>query len=1525
MNQQLSQHVECLKMGLLSLPATGDNGFEGLIGVALHEITGVPFRLAASGSQFGIDGNAVYEGDSICFEGKRYDGRVPRTEVLSKIADLLISNNEIDIWVLGATSQIRTQIADAARELGAKIGVLVLILDWSQIDLPPFSVVLAMGGARIQEFLKSNISDKKVLREALAALEAVKKSPDFAHHADRIQAQCNEPAMGSPLAQRANSDWLSDAFSSRNRAKIKFGQPLSPGGTGTANVRERNTLTDKLQPFFTTASDNTVVCILGGEGNGKSWVVAQSWLALMHKPLMILMSPDGFAEELGQNDVVDILIDKLIKQTGDDFIVSTKDRWRRKFKQWRGHPSTDSPRLIVVIDGINQRPKADWARIIESVGDELSQLGGRLIVTVRAPYFRDRIKGRLSVPFIEISIPEWTGSERDEILADHGIKSSELHHAIAATLLNPRLLGIALELLDKADISTFEELSISRLLFEHMRMSERDAITPKPAHQFARQLQTHAQEIMTRVNANQQDDLNIFELDIEAVADGRFYQAVEGDPTRCTLVDDGLTLALGFSVIDRLRIAQRNGRNIDAELDVVIDPIATLDDTAGVILAALTVTVAHENYNLEVAASLIKGFAALQNPSQAQFPVFASLAKSQPQGFMVAAQTLSLATDYQPNFDWIQSALIVAGGNNRAWKEMTDKVHTWLSVHSLSPERRTFSHPSRDPQEKVQEELENNRKKIESKLQALTLAEREILGSLPLEEGDLSSLSRLALLLLAGKPLAPFARSLLNWSFSNALNSDHLAPYKDFSHLVSLNRIDWLQTRDVLLEVSASLHEPGVSTTGKWTLVNILRATGLSDDDKEAQLMVEELTKDRPHFAGWSLIEKYCAADPCNPASEQPENVTHTAKQYAAIDVSKLCHSMNQSTDDNFFDMARPGIARFKSEIAVAKHKEFAADVLSRAGFSLRQGLFELHEHNSLLTINDARELIRNRDKTKAASPVDGLSDQDAWLISQYQLLLAFPFLSAWEQAETLLTTEEDENILNDLIALAKPLSASDFDILLGIACSEDNERKKYFLLLLAKCTPVRLSRSARTHISALFRSESQRVREQVLSVIAQSGDGELLGQVAVSDWKASDIETENDFEAWYGSVALLEAAAKGLIAHDQVLDRISESLYSLAATMLDADAVRDIARRIDASINQVIELDDDLVAPEIELQVNSPISFEPSTFSVREQPPETKDFMENMRRLSESNDAFEQRQRLNHDAFLEFKAKLTQAKARIILDHMSLEGFTTVVAADEELAVHWHGLFMMVADSKLPAVHNLVLLLAHALGEKKPGKAEELFWRVKDSKPLVQFISGRAGVQLDAMSTWAGVRSPVLDDQRLARLDRVGTDHDLSIEVLAALLNDKQELLNDYVEGKLSKEEPSEISWGIMVAGFSDQSEFNDEILKRYEGSAGLVGSALKAAKYAYERNAWAQHWFEKMCHEDENSDFWCDAVLFLKIVDGRFDVWCSDYAQTGHPIQLFGPSIYSKLNNRLTRWENHRNKKLFGLDAPASIFLAE
>lgn len=1520
MNQLLCDHLEKLKSALLSLSATGTTGFEGLIGTALTEICGVPFRLASSGSQFGIDGKPAYDGDALCFEGKRYDKSIPRAEVLSKIAEFSITDSAADIWILGSTTQVGSQLADSARALGRKSGISVLILDWSGIGLPPLSVALAMGAQPVQDFLVRNLHDNTMAQDALAALTAIVNSDEYAAHESRIRSECDTSSVGLPQAKKGNGKWLLDAFSNSTQARMKLGQPLSPGEANQYTLPRRD-LIERINAAIMGPPEESVIVVLGDEGHGKSWAVAQSWLSLPHKPLTVILSPEEFEESSRIEAITDLLITTIINQTGDEPSSTTRKRWERLFKQWQGQQVTERPRIIVLIDGINQRPNNDWARIVERIVHFLHHLGGRLIVTVRSSFFQSQIKNRLFSRRIEIIIPEWSAGERDEILARHGMKALDLHSAVANSMRNPRLLGLAVELFDKAAITHFEELTVSRLLFEHLRMTERDAATPQSAFEFALTLQEHAQTILSRVEKKQKDDLTIFKGRVAAVADGRFFHAVDGDPTSYSLKDDGLTLALGFAVVDKLRIGHRNAHNLDEKLNALLEPIAALDDTADVILAALTVTIVADDLHPDITNTLVKGFCTLQNPNDALFPAFSGLVKSHPRDFMAAARMLCLSGGHHANFDWVEGALIVAGKDPRAWPAMIDEVKSWLSTYSVSPARGCFKSFPHDSLEKVKEEQERNREKIQKKLNALSPSEQAILKRLEKADGNLSRLSRLGLILLAGHELFPFANSLLNWAFSNALNSDHAAPYNDFFNLIRLNKVDWAQARAALLEASSELRKPGVSSTGKWSLVNILRGTGHPADWEEMLALVTELTKDRAPFPAWNRLKDLCDTDPCDPLSETPKNLSLTVTKYSAIDVGTLRNGRGQSSEDLFFSEGRPAMARFALEAAVGKHKEFIADVVGRKDPALSQGLLEVHDHNALLAVDIAIAFLRKRNETIANCITPGIKDQNAWASSQYSLLVAFPLLNARKQTELLLADNSDENVMLSIMEVAKPLNERELEDFLERTCREGAEWQQYMLLALAKYTSAPLSPPSQNSIAKLYQSASPRVRAYALAIISQSGERELLEQVSKSAWTAAG--TEDDVEKWYGSRALLKAASSGLIEHYEALERIAPDHYGLAAVILNADVVRNIGYRLDESIRHVLNVESDLTAMDIELRISPPGPHEPPLYTLNERTDEKTDIKERVRQISFSRELWDQRQKRLREAFQSFRASLSQAKALIVLDNINSKHFETIIEVNPELGNKWYTLFMSIPKAKRPIIHNLAILLAHAFRKDHPAKAKSLYQLVKDIEPMVSFTIGRARVPFEGMTIWMGSGIPMLDEQRFLRLDGAATDYDLAQEVLTALLNDQHELIRTYVDAKIESEEPADIARGIMVAGFSDKSEFNDEILARYQGSYGLPGSAQKAAQYAYERNTWARHWFDQMFKASDNAEFWRYSVLFTKIVDGRVDVWEEEYKFPGSPFKLFFPSIIHRIDNRLRRWETQRKKTLFGEEAPAPIFL--
>ena len=1510
-----SSHVEALKTSLLRLSPTGSDGFEGLMATVLTDITGIPFRVAASGSQFGSDGNAASEDDGVYFECKRYKDTIPRSEILSKIADLSIRSTSVEAWFLCATSGVSAQLARDVQELGRQVGIATFILDWTDA-IPPLAVALAMSSSTPRYLSASDAS-----RSAENALAAIRADDGFDARAEQLRRSLREPLVGTEAARQANADWLKAAFASRVRATRAFGEPLSPLDDANGTARLRADLLARVEPFLTGGATSRILCVLGGEGAGKSWLVAHCWSRVDRAPLMVVLSPRDCQAVAGPDDCESLLASKLPAQTGGPVNDAVVAGWRRKLTRWRDDSRPDHPRLIVVIDGVNQRPQTDWARVIDAFGDALNRIGGRLVLTARTTYYETRLQPRLMVPVEELSVPEWTATERDEILAGNGIDHAVLHRgedahaAVGRSLLNPRLLGIAVRLLKGKTVEHIEELSVNHLLFEHLRTREQESRIPEPAHECVRRLRTHAEAVLSRHQKGLIDDVTVFDAeDVQSVADGRYFVPVDGDPTRYALQDDGLVLALGFVVIDRLRTAWRNNRDLAAELDAAIDPIAALDQTAAVLTATLTCACLDDSQSDEIAVALLRAFAELQNPNHEDLETFKSFARTRSMAFLEAARHLCLTGWEQPNVDWIEAALVSSKTHPEAWRNIQTAVCTWLGCYSLSAKPAMGSRPELSVEKRTKRTT-----KIDKNLQSLSRAEKGLLESMEETDGDVGALSRLAFTLMAGRPISPFAKAIVQWCLANLINQYQHWPDDRFEHVVRLNRIDWAAARGALLKEGAIFRKAGASNTGTWALIVLLRATGDPDDASEAEELTAKVSDFKPR--SWRLVEEYCSSDPCDPSASKPTNVASTAEKYETIDVSLLYGGPYRSGDDLFFESARPGVVRFETGVAVKKHREFTNDVLQRQGVFLKRGLFLLRPHSALLTTEMAAALAN--EGGDSLQVIGDLPERDRWVVSQERLLLAFPKLSGEEQLKAMLGTTAGDDVLRPLLEVMKPVNEAVFDQYFLKACVENDARRQYFLLVFASGSGTRISQRSRERMASLVTAESALLRMIVFERILHLRDEKLMRLVVDGGWRADKVKERNSYENAYGSAILVEGAARKWISVGEALARMSPAHYGWAASRLGAAAARTIATTVDGSIRAAIGIRVERTLPYVEHRCRHEDQPEPFPYRLAEREIESNDVAKLLKRDTESDEAFDEWQKRRQETFDAFRRMLDDASAGIVIDDITREEFDKIVNADSDAAGRWFSLFLDLNESARRSVHNLVLMLAYALRGRCPERAVALLRSVSRENPLIRFTEGRARVPLDAMVGWSAAGSVVGREWCHERLDSARNDHELATEVLAALLNREESVLRAFVRERLNKGEPEGIARALLVAGFSGQEDLNKEVLGRYRDAKGFIGDAYKAAKYAHDRDEWARHWFERMCNADSPTEFWRYSVLFTKIVDGRFMVWSSEYERRGEPMALFASSIDDEVDRRIEKWRKHREKTLFGAKKPPDVFL--
>lgn len=1534
----LSMALEDLRAALLALKPAGPGGFEGLLATVLGKISGQDFRLAKSGLQNGKDGATFASEDNyISFEGKLYNTKINDNEILTKITRLIGSGAPPDLWVLGATVEVSTQLLDPMQVAAARNGIGTLVLDWpSSSTVPPLAAACAIANEETCAFLRHNVNDAAA-KKAEAALAKIRQAKAFRPSADSLVRAIQEPSLGLANAKTANARWLESALADRSRAKATFGQVLAPNAAGPLPLRQRPALVQQVHQHLMTAPSRKIVALVGGEGRGKSWLLAQSWLELADRPLLAVIPATDLKPVAAYGSLTPFLISKLIQQTDESDEEISRKRWERRIMQWKEQAQEASPRFILCVDGLNQQPGFDWPRWLDAAAAVVEQLGGALIITARESYFNERIRSAVHAKIATVRVPEWTETDLREILSAKGIDARKIKPAVLTRLRNPRILGIAFELLDKVEVLDFNELSVERLLFEHIRAGVRDGNAAEPPDQFSKRLAQHAQAILERVKHQQREDQLIFDradgqgghtlsADLLAVTAEHFFQPLPEDHTLYTLADDGLSLALGLSIIKALQKAERNERDVADALDELIEPIAALDRTADAVFSGVMASSIDEQCSLAIRRALICGFLRLQNIDAQNYPAFVAIARNATDAAMWALFDLSTTTSrYAANKDWLSAALRECRHKPECCSVITAHVSDWLRSYSLDPKIGLMSTSGHDNADNIAKDIAKRTQVLAQKMARLSAAERQFLENNMLERKDYDP-SRLwedAFEMLAGMPLAGFAEQLVACSFSLALNSSLRAPYDEYLALIRFNRRDWEETRRRLLEASDFLAQNDTSHTGQWALVAILRGTSTVEDAKREEQLVEELTKDREKFGSWRLVEKYCTADPCDPASTKPDNIDATAKRYGEVNVDEISRQRFMGADDHFVRDALPGLARFAPELAIESWRKIARSIVAREAPELMLGVTSLERHCAMLDSEAVCKLIEIANTLSSPRDLESKDSRDNWIAAQYAIQIAFPHLDGNAQLDILVGLPSHGPPLLKLSEVFKSATPEKLEHALDKAIQSGEHSRALSALLFARRSSTNLTPRSRTLIGQFAEHERSAVRAEAMDIIAHLKDADLIEGVVTTGWNAILLDPrENHFEIWYGSLVIIQAAKQGMISPDDALERITPRLYSVAAEVLGAGCHAAVAARLTAAARKALSTELPFAPPAVEQDMGTADRAIPPLLSLAE-PDEILGPKAFFRRMSETPEDFEARQRQGWEAFNRFEAALTKEKARLIVEDTGFDGVDACVSTSPDHCASFVRELLGLDERKLVHVQNFALMLARAVSRYDLTLARELFDRLSGRRAYVSLVFGLSKVPLEAICVWESADGGALDDLRMLRLDRAANDHQLAQEVLAALMAGKTEFLEQYTRKNLESLEPASNARALMVVGFGAESPVSDALINEYRGVNGLIGRAAKSARFAYDRNSWARHWFEKMCATDSAEEFWAFSALFLKITDARFGLWGGDVSRAGSAMPKFAASIRNRVENRAKAWKAKREKTLCGDKVPGEVYM--
>lgn len=1518
-----------LRDALAALKPTGRDGFEGLLAAVLGAALGYAFRLAASGSQNGRDGAAQVGEHYVAFEAKLYGTKLPRTEVMAKVADLLTSAVPVDLWILGASCEVRAQIGDELAKMRDH-GLTTLVLDWpDQATVPPLLAALAMAPEVTASFLAEHATaiDRPAVEDALATLSA---APEMQGAIASLREDLDMPSLGMDAARQANSKWLRRAFSDKRTARNSFGQALAPAAPMRLIARPRPSVDAQVDAALTDSSAKITV-ISGPEGSGKSWSIILRWLAASEPPLMLFVPAASIAGALDEPSAIDeLLVKYLLAQTGENGVRDATERWRRRLKTWRRFPPQGTPRFVLVIDGLNENPARNWVLLLDRVAEHLEALGGNLVATSRAGFFTERVQAGLISGIVHARLEEWTKPELRALLGGLEIDSGSLAPRVEAALRNPRLLGIAVELLDAGELRAAEELSRERLLFEHIRRLGPPSDI-RPEH-FIRSLSNHASEIIAqrRMAGHQQvfDTLpglsaeRPLRNELDAVVGERYFTPLADDPTRYVLSDDGLSMALGIAIVRSLADAARTCDEIYEALDKLLEPVAALDRmTEAMSAALLTVAIDEAQSNL-VRTALIRGYLRLQNIDVLSYPSFAAAIRSMPVAGLEALRQACLADSQPVRLRWLTLALRAARENPDNVVIIVDHVRDWLRLYTLKPDRNANR---LNPRPDAEAHEAKAAAELAGKLAALSPAESALLAQLKRNDAvNTAVLVGEAFRLLAGLPLAPLAQALVGWAFFHTLNPYFHDPYQQFEALVRFNCADFQAARTALLGAAEPLLTPSASRTGRWTMVMLLRATSTLEDAAREAALVDELV-DEPKWAhGRRSIEDYCATDPCDPLSVKPEGIEDTVERCRVIPLDKLAAARWRNEHDYILEMASTGLARFAPEAAVQLHHSYVANVLGRNGEALRMGVFGFEEHGALLGPFSEQLLELSRAHCEDMD-VGGHEASKHWIIEQKTLLGGLLHLDGDAQIAALRSLPPHGPLLVQFDSVFRPASPETLANWLRDAVAKGNENGILAALAFVGSSGTPVCADTIAVIERLIGHERQAIDALALAALGAAENEEALARFAASSWNAGmgQGKGKTHLVAAYGSHLLLAAAKRGMVSAEDVVARVDATHLGASARIFGSEAAAPLRRRLADALNAAMGVDTLPPAPKIKLDLDNDEQGGPHfvTLSEREVRGSAREFF---RDLNESDEQFDARQRGYQKRYEALNRALRDKAAHLVLDHISASALSLVLAHAPDIGANWAKRLLALNTAELPRLCNFALQLARVLSVSEPDLSVSLFMKVSACRPVMTIRIGLGGVPLETHCLWQSSDDPALRALRRERLRAADSDAALANEVLAACLAGKWSEVLVSARSLVASEVPADIARGLMLAGFGDEDAESEALFARFDKAQGLIGHALESARGAYDRNRWARGWHRRMMATEDPEAYWCASVLLRKIVDGRIDLWERENLPNAS-LEACDALLRRRYAGRIAKWRDKRAKTLFGTDAPDPVFLGD
>lgn len=593
-----------LKTELEAAPA---DAFERLAADLFCRLIGdIGVSVSKPGSQFGGDaGTAGLRRRHLRLECKRYKESThlsPRS-LAGEVMEAALKDPLLEAWVLASTKEVSETERNIARDGGAKLGVPVVVIDWTE---PPVGVGINAMAALCAKW--PEVVEKQISKAAGNAAGALKVHAGAT--AENLAKDLEAWNIGFNHVRGKSHAHLQKVWTDSAQSLATLNQDAA-GGRHGAHLIERKSVLQALESWWLAPLDlRSPAVVVGQEGTGKTWV-SLDWLSRM-RPSLPIVVPVPASTFLNHQDFSEVGIRELLVQSLRSLAESHQgtEYWRARIDRILQRPAAEGAAVLLLVDGINQRPAVRW----EALGQALQadSLAGkvRILFTSRRHFFDTNMRQFASLRFAATQVPVggYSSEELEQSLQLNGMGKADIPPSLLNLASTPRLFPLIVRL--KNSDALRADATVLRLLFEYGKdvhqVRTGSALTDEA---WVSWLSRRAMEYRDRLiktgsggSASTIKDVTSSLADpslspedvarrLSDVVDGDFFQ-VQGSLTgtkKFALKEQPTVLGLGIALLENLEGADNTLEGVQAHALKWLEPVGAIDQSADVLRAALAV------------------------------------------------------------------------------------------------------------------------------------------------------------------------------------------------------------------------------------------------------------------------------------------------------------------------------------------------------------------------------------------------------------------------------------------------------------------------------------------------------------------------------------------------------------------------------------------------------------------------------------------------------------------------------------------------------------------------------------------------------------------------------------------------------------------------------------------------------------------------------------------------------------------------------------------------------------------------